>query len=109
MRFVALMLCCLLTGCTSTRLGQDGWDEFEVPHPLEAPGPEGVRVFNGQDVVGQLVRLQKPGDVAGWWEMEAKAHPEQWLHPLSLHHPATTAGKFFLQKSSSCHDRTAPR
>lgn len=50
---------------------------------LEAPPAEGVRVFNGHDVVQQLVRLQKPGDVATWWASEPRVHPEQWLHPLS--------------------------
>jgi hypothetical protein len=50
---------------------------------LEAPSPEGFRVFNGRDVIQQLVSLQKPGDVAAWWASEPKVHPDQWLHALS--------------------------
>ncbi|MBN1210903.1 MAG: hypothetical protein JXB05_39005 [Myxococcaceae bacterium] len=50
---------------------------------FEAPTAEGLRVFNGRDVVQQLVRLGKPGDVAAWWASEPRAHPDQWLHPLS--------------------------
>jgi hypothetical protein len=50
---------------------------------LEAPGAEGIHVFHGHDVVQKLVHLQKPGDVAAWWASEPRAHPEQWLHPLS--------------------------
>lgn len=50
---------------------------------LEAPTAEGLRVFSGRDVVQQLVRLGKPGDVAAWWGLEPSARPEQWLHPLS--------------------------
>lgn len=53
------------------------------PSRLEAPAAEGVRVFNERDVVQQLVQLQKPGDVAQWWAAEPRAHPNQWLHPLS--------------------------
>jgi hypothetical protein len=37
----------------------------------------------GRDVIQQLVRLGKPGDVAAWWGSEPGAHPDQWLHPLS--------------------------
>ncbi len=50
---------------------------------IEAPTAEGFRVFSGRDVIQQLVRLGKPGDVAAWWGSEPGAHPEQWLHPLS--------------------------
>lgn len=48
-----------------------------------APSAEGLHVFNGRDVIEQMVRLQKPGDVATWWASETRAHPSQWFHPLS--------------------------
>ncbi len=50
---------------------------------IQAPTAEGFRVFSGRDVIQQLVRLGKPGDVAAWWGSEPGAHPDQWLHPLS--------------------------
>jgi hypothetical protein len=50
---------------------------------IEAPTAEGFRVFSGRDVLQQLVRLGKPGDLAAWWGSEPGAHPDQWLHPLS--------------------------
>jgi hypothetical protein len=50
---------------------------------IEAPTAEGVRVFSGRDVIQQLLRLGKPGDVADWWGSEPGAHPGQWIHPLS--------------------------
>lgn len=53
------------------------------PRRLASPSVEGLYVFDERDVVQQLVRLQKPGDVAAWWSAGPKAHPDQWLHPLS--------------------------
>lgn len=50
---------------------------------IEAPTAEGFRVFSGRDVIQQLVRLEKPGDVAAWWGSGPGTHPDQWLHPLS--------------------------
>lgn len=50
---------------------------------LEAPTAEGLHVFGGRDVIEQLVRLGKPGDVAAWWGAEPGAHPDHWRHPLS--------------------------
>ncbi|MFL5345957.1 MAG: YwqJ-related putative deaminase [Hyalangium sp.] len=53
------------------------------PRWLASPSVEGLRVFDERDVVQQLVRLQKPGDVAAWWSSGPKVHPDQWLHSLS--------------------------
>jgi hypothetical protein len=50
---------------------------------IEAPSAEGFRVFDARDVIQQLVRLQKPGDVATWWASGPKVSPKQWIHPLS--------------------------
>lgn len=102
------MLCSLLVACTPTSsarvllLGSSGPGMGTAATPtrsetvftrrvgqtsdstqLEAPAAEGVRVFSGRDVVQQLVLLRKPGEVAGWWDSEPKANPDQWLHPLS--------------------------
>lgn len=98
MRHMGLMLCGLLVACVPTSsarvllLGSGspgmgtaatptrsetvftrGVDETSVSTQLEAPAAEGVRVFNGHDVVQQLVLLRKPGEVAAWWDSEPKA------------------------------------
>jgi hypothetical protein len=49
----------------------------------QAPPVKGGLIFNERDVIRQIARLQKPGDVAQWWASEPRAHPDQWLHPLS--------------------------
>ena len=105
MRYIGLMLCGLLTACAAARPFQTEQNllrlEMAASHSrsetflpsgvaraststrLEAPDAEGLRVFNGRDVVQQLVRLRKPGDVAAWWSAGPGAHPDQWFHPLS--------------------------
>jgi hypothetical protein len=93
-RYMGLVLCSLLVACASTRPSQKEQravaerltalgQECRGSTPLEAPAAEGLRVFNGYDVVQQLVHLRKPGDVAAWWDSESKAHPDRWRHPLS--------------------------
>ncbi|WP_257454895.1 YwqJ-related putative deaminase [Archangium lipolyticum] len=91
MRYLGLLLCGLLTACAgpgSSQKEPGTVRECEIggtggSTQLEAPASEGIRVFNGRDVVQKLLLLEKPGDIAAWWASEPRAHPVQWFHPLS--------------------------
>jgi len=98
MRHMMLMLYGVLLACVPTRVSQvdiavtriqsdtfftSGAGDDGDANQLEAPTAEGIRVFNGRDVIQQLIRLRKPGDVAAWWDTESRTHPDQWFHTLS--------------------------
>ena len=77
--------------CTGTRVSYARSATFPIRRvghagdslQIGALTAEGLRVFGERDVIEQFVRLGTPGDVADWWGSEPRAHPDQWLHPLS--------------------------